>query len=201
MKNITAYHGTNARFSKFEQTKARVPNDVFGGGVAYFTDTLSVAKSYAATMARRSGGDRIIYEVGLKFNKLFDVDEMYDGDMLQKMINGDYETFARGSKLLRLGDDRVKTISDLRAGKIKIRGEDVFRGMSNGMVQTKKARERLISLGFDGLRHNGGVVMGGTKHNVYLAYRANQIEIKKRYIVNPKPVYQSSSSDLYAFIN
>lgn len=200
MKTITAYHGTNSRFNKFEQSKARVVNDVFGGGVAYFTDSVDIAKGYANNMARAKGGDKILYEVVLKFNKLFDTDEMYTGNELQKMIGTDVESFARGASLLKLGADRTDVLAKLRGGKMSLTGEQVFKGMSNGMISTRRARERLIQLGYDGLRHNGGL-MGGSRHNVYLSYRADQIQIVKRYIITPKPVRTEEQSDVYHFIN
>lgn len=201
MKTYTVYHGTNGRFNKFEQNKDRIQNDLYGGGVAYFADNLDVAKNYASTMSRRLGGDKIIYEVKLKMTKMFDVDTIYTGQELLDMIDGRFDEFARGAKLFRFGDDRLSVISDLKSGKLKLNGDQVFRGMSNGMVQTKRARERLIQLGFDGLRYNGGLVAGAPKHSVYLAYDARKIEILNRYIVSPKPVPSTELQDSYKFIN
>ena len=48
------YHGTNQLFDKFEQSKSRVLNDYYGGGVAYFTDTLKVAHTYAKSKIGRA---------------------------------------------------------------------------------------------------------------------------------------------------
>lgn len=201
MLNIIAYHGSNVRFNKFEQSKARVENDLYGGGVAYFTDKLSIAKSYANTMSRRYGGDKVVYEVNLYFRKIFDVDKTYTGGELVRMIGNDVEKFARSAKLLTLGADRISILSKLRTGNIELLGDIVFKGMSNGMMQTRAARERLISMGFDGLRHNGGLAMGGERHNVYLAYNASQINISKRFIVSPTPVESNETNDVYHFIN
>jgi hypothetical protein len=196
-----AFHGTNGRFGKFEQSKARIANDLYGGGVAYFTDTLDIAKSYASSMARRLGGEKYIYEVELDIKRMFDVDTIYTGKILLDMIGNDFDTFARGAKLFRAGDDRLEVISKLKSGQMNLNGDQVFRGMSNGMVNTKAAREKLIRLGFDGLRYNGGVQMGGNRHSVYLAYKAEGIVIKDRFIVSDTPLDANSRNQTYKFIN
>lgn len=70
---------------------------------------------------------------------------------------------------------------------MKLTGDEVFKGLSKGMNTTAKAREHLISKGYDGLRYNGGVNMGmAKKHNVYLVYDANDIKIIKRQKVAVK---------------
>ena len=201
MKLIKAYHGTNTRFSQFDHSKARIANDFYGGGVAYFTDTIDVAKTYASNMFRRLGGDKFIYEVELKFQNLFDVDEMYTGDILRKLIGSNTETFARGAGLMKLGDDKYALASKLKSGDIELTGDQVFRGLSNGMQNTTRARETLKSCGFDGLRHNGGVNMGAQRHNVYLAYEARSIRIMNRFIVSNIPVPASAFPEVYTFIH
>lgn len=177
------YHGTNARFSQFEQSKSRIQNDFYGGGVAYFTDALSVAKTYAKSAAKK-GGDPIIYQVTLKSNKLFDVDAKFTGDkLIQFFSRKDAEQFARGAGLLNLGADKYKVIGEIEDGHMTLTGDQVFRGLSQGMIKTAAAREKLKQLGYDALRHNGGVNMNmATKHNVYLAYHAYNIKITERMI-------------------
>lgn len=186
---ITGYHGTNSRFDKFDQTKARIPNDFYGGGVAYFTDNKDVAKTYANAMAKKKGGDRIIYEVRVHLNRIFDVDGRFTGlDLTQFLDRHNLEDFARGARLMGVGKDKYKIFTDLENGRLILTGEQVFRGLSNGMVNTAKARETLISLGFDGLRYNGGVAMDmAAKHNVYLVYDASNIKIVRRFSIKDKP--------------
>lgn len=183
------YHGSNAIFSKFDQGKARIVNDFYGGGVAYFTDNIEIAKTYAKAMNRVKGGDLIIYEVNLKFHKLFDVDHEFTGHELMKFYNKNtVEEFARGARLLPLGVDKYSVISRLLSGNMVLTGDQIFRGLSRGMVETAKAREHLIKLGYDALRHNGGVTSMNTaiRHNVYLAYKSDEIDIVKRYRIQPK---------------
>lgn len=201
MKTVKAFHGTNRRFPKFEQSKARIVNDFYGGGVAYFTDTVDIAKNYANYMFRKFGGDKFVYEVELRFNKIFDVDEKYSGDELKCLIGTNVEAFARGAGLLKLGADKYATLAQISSGKMELTGDQVFRGLSNGMQNTVIAREALKKAGYDGLRHNGGVNMGGEKHNVYLAYEANKIAIKARYIVSKTPVQKTVEPEVYTFIN
>lgn len=201
MKNIKAYHGTNGRFSQFEQNKARIANDYYGGGVAYFTDTIEIAKSYASSMFRKHGGERFIYEVELSFNNIFDVDKKYTGDIIKRLVGHSAEAFARGAGLMTLGNDKYAIISQLESGKIELTGDQVFRGISNGMQNTARAREALRAAGFDGLRHNGGVAMGGQKHNVFLAYDSRNIKIKNRFIVTKTPIVRTATPEVYTYIN
>lgn len=183
----TVYHGSGSRFDKFEQSKARIPNDFYGGGVAYFTDNLSVGITYAKSMAKKKNSDPIVYTVELNLNKVFDVDDKFSGKELVDILPKDVEEFARGAGLLGLNADKFKVVAELKSGKMTLTGDQVFKGLSKGMNQTAKARQHLIKKGYDGLRYNGGVNMGmATKHSVYLAYDAKDIKIKKRQVVRKK---------------
>lgn len=177
------YHGTNARFDKFDQRKSRIVNDNYGGGVAYFTDGLSLAATYAKNMAKKQGGDPLVYSVELKLSKLFDVDHEFTGKELVDILPSDVNDFARGAGLLRLGSDEYKVISNLKSGNMKLTGEQVYRGLSKGNTQTAKARDHLIEKGYDGLRYNMHVT---PKQSVYLAYDAKDITITKRQKVAVK---------------
>ena len=177
------YHGTNARFDKFDQRKSRIVNDNYGGGVAYFTDGLSLAITYAKNMAKKQGGDPLVYTVELKLSKLFDVDHEFTGKELVNILPSDVNDFGRGAGLLRLGSDEYKIISNLKSGNMKLTGEQVYRGLSKGNTQTAKARDHLIEKGYDGLRYNMPVT---PKQSVYLAYDAKDITITKRQKVAVK---------------
>lgn len=198
---MKAYHGSNARFDKFDVNLARVTNDFYGGPL-YFTDELSVAKSYARTMSRKEGIP-LVYEVKLNMKKTFDIDQKFTGDELVNFVKakGHPEEFASGAGLLRLGNDRIKTLSDLKSGNLVLTGESVFRGLSRGMINSLDARKSLIKLGYDSLRYNGGRmgIPGATNHNVYIPYNASMITIMQRYIVKP-PADRKSSNETYKFI-
>lgn len=185
--NLTVYHGSNSIFSKFDQGKARIMNDFYGGGVAYFTDSVSVAKSYARTMSKKSG-QPIVYQVKLSLRKLFDVDSNFTGKELLKFYDDStVENFARGAGLIKLGSDKYTIIGKLKVGDFNLTGDQVFKGLSRGMVNTAKTRDKLIELGYDGLRYNGGRNMDmAVQHNVYLAYRAGSIKIENAYKIVPK---------------
>ena len=182
---ITVYHGSNADFSEFDQRKARIPNDFYGGGVAYFTDSSKIAEGYARTMTRQYGGTPTVYTVKLNLGLLFDIDDTFKGDDLLNFVNrtSSVDEFLRGAKLLPLGADRYKVMSDLKSGKMELTGEQVFKGLSNGMIKTGQARKILEKMGYDTLRYNGGLMMKQGHHSVYLAYHANNIDIiSKRHI-------------------
>lgn len=186
MKILTLYHGTNGRFDRFDQSKSRIFNDYWGGGVAYFTDNLGVAKTYATSMAKSKGGDKLVYEVRLKIQNLFDVDDKFTGKELLKFYTSKTsEEFARGAGLLRLGADKYEILHKLESGNLELTGSQVFHGLSQGMVYTAKARKKLESLGYDALRYNGGSNMNmATRHDVYLTYKATNISIIKRLMID-----------------
>lgn len=179
--SITAYHGSSKLFKVFDQRYARILNDYMGGGIAYFTTDLDVAKTYAKSMAKTTGtGTEFIYTVQLTMKNVFDVDHEFTGADLVSLLPADIEQFARGSGMLKYGVDRVKAIMDLKSGKLSMSGERVFKGLSQGGVNTAKARDALIAHGFDALRYNGGANMNmTTRHDVFIPYDANDITISK----------------------
>lgn len=187
MTQYRLYHGTNGNFDKFDQSKARIVNDFYGGGVAYFTDDRQVAFTYGKSMRGSKGGNIFIYEVSLQSTKLFDVDHIFTGKELTQFVDRKTsEEFARGAGLLSYGIDKYSVIFSLEDGTAKLTGDQVFKGLSRGMNTTAKAREKLISLRYDALRYNGGVNMNAKKHNVYIAFKANNITIKNKFIYDEK---------------
>lgn len=179
----TVYHGSGTLFEKFDQGKARIVNDYYGGGVAYFTDDFDVGITYAKSMSKKTKQDPIVYTVKLRLKKVFDVDDYFSGKDLTSILPANIEDFARGAGLMSLNADRYKVIYEIKSGLVNLTGDQVFRGLSRGMNDTAKARKHLTAKGYDGLRYNGGVNMGAKKHNVYLAYDANDIEITKKQMV------------------
>lgn len=175
------YHGSNSLFNKFDQGKARIVNDFYGGGVAYFTSSKDIAKTYANAMVKAKGGTKYIYEVEVNISKIFDVDDTFARKELTKFFNDkEAEDFARGAGLMSAGADRYDVLSKIKNGDYKLTGDEVFKGMSKGMAFTARARLKLIALGYDGLRYIGSLNMqAATKHEVYLVYNASDIHIKK----------------------
>lgn len=179
--HIFVYHGTNVKFDHFDQSKARIPNDLWGGGIAYGTDSLTVAEGYANSMFNKKGGQKIILELELTLNHIFDVDHIFTGQQITQFLhNTKPEDFARGARLLHAGADRYAVLAKVESGNIQLKGSEVFYGLSGGGIHTARAREELKRLGYDGLRYNGGL-MGITHnqehHNVYLVYYAKDVKI------------------------
>lgn len=175
----TLYHGSNAEFSEFDQSKAKIVNDLYGGGIAYFTDSIPVAKSYARTMSKTRGGSPVLYKVNLRLGRVFDVDDSFSGPELMEFVKhaASKDAFLRGARLLSLGTDKYKVIQQLESGDMSLTGDQVFRGLSGGMINTAATRKILQKMGYDTLRYTGGLIMGQEQHNVYLAYYADNIEI------------------------
>lgn len=185
MTTLRLFHGTNQQFARFDQNKSRIVNDLFGGGVAYFTDDRQVAFTYAKSMSRKSGAP-VIYEVELRADKIFDVNHVYTGKELQGFVTPkNSEAFARGAGMLPPGTDKYSVMIKLEAGDVSITGTKLFLGLSRGMNATAAVRKLLISKGYDTLRYNGGLVMDAKKHNVYIGYDADKISIKKRWVWDP----------------
>lgn len=183
--NVDVYHGSGRLFDKFEQRHARIPNDHYGGGIGYFTDSPEVASTYAKSMARKQQTNTPhVYHTNLKMNNVFDVDHEFSGEKLKRLLpdNPDHhEAFARAAGLIQLGgEDKYTVLNKLRSGNMKLSGAQIFKGLSRGNVDTAKTREHLISRGYDGLRYNGGENMNmATRHNAYIPYNANSISINK----------------------
>lgn len=177
------YHGSGSVFEKFDQGKARIANDYFGGGVAYFTDDFPVGITYAKSMAKKTKEQPIVYTVKLSLKKVFDVDDFFNGKNLISILPANLDDFARGAGLMTMTADKYKVLYDIKNGLINMTGHQVFLGLSRGMNNTAAARKHLTAKGYDGLRYNGGVNMGAKRHNVYLAYDANDIQILSKQLV------------------
>ena len=176
---VQAYHGSGRKFDEFDQRQARIKNDFYGGGIGYFTSNPDVAATYAKSMSKETKTPHV-YHTTLNMNNVFDVDHKFSGEKLKGILPDDVESFARGAGLMKLGTDKYKVLSDLKSGNTELTGHQVFKGLSRGMNDTAKARDHLISKGYDGIRYNGGENMKmATKHDVYIPYRADSIEIKK----------------------
>lgn len=171
------YHGTGHLFRKFDPGKARTRNDYYGGGAAYLTDNPVVASGYA-NAGRRKTGNGYIYKVKTDLKNVFDTTKMHPGESVAKMLPDDVESFARSAGLLKYGTNKHQVIANLKAGKTPMSGDDIFKGLSRD-GQTHKAREHLKKLGFDGLKHVGGMIAKGRKHNVYIPYSSDDIKIDK----------------------
>jgi len=177
MTNIVAFHGSNAVFKEFDQSKARLANDFYGGGVAYFTDDPKIAEQYAKGMSKKTGAP-VVYEVKLTLKRIFDVDDVFSGKDLEDLVGSDIDSFLRGAGLMIAGSDQYKLKSDYKQGILSVSGDQTFKGLSRGMIQTAAARMKLIKAGYNGLRYNGGLNMNThIKHNVFLMYQAKDINI------------------------
>lgn len=178
---IDTYHGSGKFFHQFDQKHARLANDFYGGGVGYFTDNKDIAHSYARGMSKETKTPHV-YHTSLHLSNVFDVDHEFHGEKLKKILPKDTEKFANAAGLIGLHNHEQKysILSKLENGEIKMKGHEVFRGLSHGMTNTAKARDHLIKHGYDGLRYNGGMNMQqATQHNVYIPYKADSIKIKK----------------------
>lgn len=193
MKKMHLYHGTNLAFEQFDKSFARSQNDYYGGGIAYLTDSEKVARGYAEARYTQYKGVRLVYEVDFTFKKCFDVDSIYSGSELKKLLGiskDNWESYARHAGLLdssylkSSGKDKLDVKGDLIDGTINLTGDQVFNMLSKGRTKQADARDKIIRAGYDSLRYNGGeqvVSRNFGKHNVYIAYDINNLTITKKY--------------------
>jgi hypothetical protein len=122
--------------------------------------------------------------------RIFDVDHVWAGQELKDILpkGKELDRFVRGTDLASGGKDPFMVAAQLELGQTKLTGDQIFKGLSSGMVNTKAAREYLMDKGYDSLRYNGGLNMNmREKHNVYCPYKASAIKIEKIQRVAKKP--------------
>lgn len=191
--SVEVWHGTNIKFDQFNKEMARAPNDLYGGGLGYFTDSLEVAKGYARTSVKRAKVSKeaqpYIYRVQLTLDNVFDVEKTYSGNFVASFLKSnsysDAESFLRTAGMAKMGTDLPLKVSQLRNGQLEMLGDDLFKALSKGSVNSTNGRNTLIASGFDGLRYPGGI-RSGTKglHNVYIAYENDKIKILETHPLN-----------------
>lgn len=174
------YHGSGSLFTHFNSSFARTPNDYYGGGLAYLTTSRNIAIGYANAGFKRTGNNsKYIYIVEVNFKKTFDVNHIYTGVDLEKIVpEKQIEQFARGANLLKFNTDKYSIFAKLSLGTLPLTGDQVFKGLQNSFNgQTSKVRDHLISCGFDSLRYNGGLITRSEPHDVYIVYDAKKLKI------------------------
>ena len=129
----------------------------------------------------KKSGKPYVYTVKFTPKKVFDVDETFTGDELVKLLPAaDLAGFASGAGILKFGEDRALVQVRLKKGRYTLTGDEIFKGLSRGMVNTAKAREHLKKKGYTAIRYNGGVNMNmARKHDVYVAWDPKDIRIDK----------------------
>ena len=155
-KNV--YHGSNARFVEFTDRTKRIKEDLFGGGLAYFTDTYEVGEKYAKAMQKKYGGFQFVYKVRMTLRECFDVNYEYTGETFLKIYQQTKytpEEFARRAGLLIYGVNKYGIFGDIKSGRQKLTGAQLWKGLSNGGNENIKAQNVLKKCGCDGLRYNG----------------------------------------------
>lgn len=179
---VDTFHGSGHSFTEFSQIHAKIPNDFYGGGIGYFTDSRKIGESYAKASSKVTRTPHL-YHTTLDMKNVFDVDHKFSGKKLTGLLPKDTRAFAKHAGLLNASnmDQENSILGNLERGDTELSGHQLFWGLSEGGTKTAKARDHLIRHGqYDGLRYNGGVNMKqDTKHNVYIPYNADSISINK----------------------
>lgn len=186
---ISLYHGTSGHFTKFSQASARSANDLWGGGVGYFTDDEGIAQSYARAANKRVKKGETVMKVDLSVSNPFDVTKEYSGQDTLTYFNKSgmkAEDFLRFAGKMGLGADKYVLSAKLKAGELAMTGGEIFKGISKNQMAGAAARDLLIKMGHDSLIYSGGDNMGGKKHKVYIAYDPNKITITSSPTVSGK---------------
>jgi len=173
------YHGSGKRFKSFKTWTGRA----FGSGESEVPIFFSPSKSFAEMNA--SGRDATIYTVKLDAKKVFDTENLYDGDETRYWPPEYDELNAEGKKVYGdLLEGRIfpdLTDDDLLYGEFF----DAFMAMDYDIIETTEFKRWLKKNGYD-----GSFVRGDGEKNVFVFY-PDQIKIvsidplRKR---NPDPV-------------
>ena len=173
--NGTVYHGSNYVFDRFDPAKPKLPNTLYGGGLAYLTDSRDIAKLYAKQMSSRVGFP-IVYTATLHLKKVFDVSANYTGDELVKLLPSDVKSFASEAKLV--SSSKPEDVAHfLSTGQVTLDGLTIFNGLSKNMTRSVEARHHLKTLGYDGLRYGAGTSSQNMKSSMFLIYDLSSVKL------------------------
>jgi hypothetical protein len=165
-----AYHGTSKAFDTFDSA-FNDPDALYGPGF-YFTEDPKIASGYAH---KGTGDAPNIRVASLKFNKVFDVDDVleYDSPDVQHILQ-----VAEQSRP-DLDWDYARELLEQREESYNLIGRDVFTTLSkiwdvNGTAAKRAAASDILkAAGYDGITHMGG--KEGGKHRVWIAFDKGQI--------------------------
>lgn len=164
--NIRAFLGLN--YKKTNIQKVRIVDSIYGEIIQY-TESFEQAKASARKLSKGDPDSlrtQVIYEVVLSLRKTFDMEEIYSGDVVMKLVGNDVDSFIKGSNL----DPEDK--DDIMEGKKELEGNVIFQGLSNG--SPRRAKQKLIQNGFDSLR-----IPSGIKYSNYIVYDDSLVRIVK----------------------
>ena len=162
----TVFHGTNKDFSSFDIKNMADPDAKYGPG-AYFTENLSIAKSYT-TKAAKLGDNPVVKRAKLDLKNVFDADAPADIKILDQAIRQDFAFQTKRVGYTGTTDFDIFKKQLLDSTKLKT-NEDVYDALKDilGGGQLREINEYLQRRGFDGITHTGG--KGKVPHKVWIA--------------------------------
>jgi hypothetical protein len=177
------FHGTGAEFDKFDTKKAS-PKSLFGPGLIFLTENPDLAGEYAI-----QGEKPNIRPVALDMKNPMDMDKPPDPKLLDMYVTEkaaeEMNTWNRhmGAEEGKLG----KTDAEIIKEKEAMIRQDIANGAPSIPTNMKLYQlmfnqlggdmpARLQSLGYDGITHLGGHIVGNVEHRVYASWDASQIK-------------------------
>ena len=91
----------------------------------------------------------------------------------QKNQHSDSLPFLSNARLITFGTDRSELISKFKSGELSLKGDNLFRGLSDGMKNTSKVKDILLKMGFDSLKYKIDTNV------VYISFSDQNIKIEK----------------------
>ncbi len=199
VKDITGnpqivYHGTPAQFEKFAINKAKPA--LYGKGF-YFTDAEDIAVGYAR-------GKGVVKEVYLDIQKPFVINKVYTKEEVGNFLTRFRDTVEQMGGYKDKTHENFAIVYPKTARLLKnpqtVDGETLFHVISEeGTYMGERTSQTALALqdmGYDGISYTGGLMSGGKKHNVWIAFREDQIkypgvpklvEVAKPEVVTSRP--------------
>ena len=155
------YHGTSSEVTNLDDSFYSTLN-IYGQGF-YTTDAMDIAQGYS----KKGGGKQpVIYTVNKKRDlKLYDMEQDITpevSELLEEIDGDNYEQIINGVDNLREYYDERRVIDEFESAD-EIQG--VFDSIASG----------LSGLGYDGLRHIGGIKTGKKAHNVEIIFKPTEV--------------------------
>jgi hypothetical protein len=205
-KPVTVYHGTaHGGFDEFDKNKQ--DRDALYGSGFYFTEDKSIAYEYSIS---DSGGKREIKAVYLNIRNPIDMNQEIEIDEKNEFINAIIKEMPLvNESAKKLFIEQLDKITNYYSKNGKLSYDTIYKSiekaygwvLEGGLLYEITSLKPLIisaikKLGYDGITHIGGRVMGDKEHRVWIAFEPNQIKA-----VDNQGTFDEGSNNIYKALN
>ena len=219
---LRVYHGTALDFAEFDPAKAD-PEALYGPGL-YHTEDQNVASGYASTTARGfqfnpdlgvKGGANV-RPAWLDIKNPFNIDQQFSDTEVNSLLDRIEQLHPdwdfRGAFL-----ETRDYVGKLQSGEM-LDGNEIYTALENATTKAPiqgpspgwsyfditvppkfgkaNVNQALQQLGYDGITHIGGRLVGDHDHRVWIAFRADQVHAP----YNAAPLDAAGAQDVAASV-